>query len=632
MTATTLVAKANEGTGTDQLAGRVTPTGFAADIVMVSEAGTPYDVGNPLPVSGPLTDAQMRAAAVPVSGPLTDAQMRAAAVPVSGPLTDAQMRAAAVPVSGPLTDAQMRAAAVPVSGPLTDAQMRAAAVPVSGPLTDAQLRAAPLPLPTGAATEATLSSLNAKLSTSTTIPDNQAAGIAVRPVGQDTWVASFSAAAASFIDPQFRTPDVGTGVGYSQATGALFIASGTAANAEFLTRSLTPWRGTMQLRYSMIASQRIANNNMAVLLADLVGENLAVTVNSATSVTVALPGHTFTAQNVGQFMFVGGISGVAGVPGRYAIASVVAGASITFTVAGWPASGSGTVDLFGHSHVKHLYNGVTATAVAVDAQRRGWASGDTTLTINTTAGVGHIMQAHMAGREVFWHDTLRASTATPNMTSRGSRFENLPDDNLDLYLWLWSYNGTVAPASNTNWQVNFVSVEKFANMPVYLQGQEMQGTAAPAPVTAVGTTLISGAVTVGTSITGGAISPLTQGGGTVEASSAKTATGLGTARTNDSGRGGLFLVNVTAVTGAAPTLVVRIQVQDPVSLAWFDIPGAATASITASGLYVLAVYPGVAAVANAAVNYPLPRNYRAAWAITGTTPSFTFSIGFNPVL
>lgn len=64
--------------------------------------------------------------------------------PVSGPLTDAQMRAAAVPVSGPATDAQMRASALAVSGPLTDAQVRATALPVSGPLTDAQARATPL--------------------------------------------------------------------------------------------------------------------------------------------------------------------------------------------------------------------------------------------------------------------------------------------------------------------------------------------------------------------------------------------------------------------------------------------------------------------------------------------------------
>lgn len=38
---------------------------------------------NPMPVSGPLTDAQLRATALPISGALTDAQLRATPVPVS---------------------------------------------------------------------------------------------------------------------------------------------------------------------------------------------------------------------------------------------------------------------------------------------------------------------------------------------------------------------------------------------------------------------------------------------------------------------------------------------------------------------------------------------------------------------
>ncbi|MFO0454294.1 MAG: hypothetical protein ACK52I_37530, partial [Pseudomonadota bacterium] len=80
--------------------------------------------------------------------------------------------------------------------------------------------------------------------------------------------------------------------------------------------------------------------------------------------TVTAPGHTFTTTSVGQFINLGGITGAAGVPGRYAIASVVAGTSITFTVAGWPASGSGTLTLFGHSYVRNLFTGVTATNVA----------------------------------------------------------------------------------------------------------------------------------------------------------------------------------------------------------------------------------------------------------------------------
>lgn len=55
----------------------------------------------------------------PVSGPLTDTQLRATPVPVSGPLTDTQLRATPVPVSGPLTDTQLRATPVPVSGTIT---------------------------------------------------------------------------------------------------------------------------------------------------------------------------------------------------------------------------------------------------------------------------------------------------------------------------------------------------------------------------------------------------------------------------------------------------------------------------------------------------------------------------------
>jgi hypothetical protein len=149
--------------------------------------GTAVDVSaaDPLPVS--------LAGTVPVSGPLTDAQLRAAAVPVSGPLTDAQLRATSVPVSGPATDAQLRATPLAVSGPLTDTQLRAAAVPVSdggGALTvdgtvgvsgTVAVSAVSLPLPTGAATETTLAALNAKV---------PAAGQALMAASQPVVIAS----------------------------------------------------------------------------------------------------------------------------------------------------------------------------------------------------------------------------------------------------------------------------------------------------------------------------------------------------------------------------------------------------------------------------------------------------------
>lgn len=131
------------------VSGPLTDTELRATAVPVSGSVT---------ATGPLTDTELRATAVPVSGPLTDTQLRATAVPVSGtvtatgPLTDTELRATAVPVSGtvtatgPLTDTELRATAVPVSGPLTDTELRATAVPVSGPLTDTQLRATAVPV------------------------------------------------------------------------------------------------------------------------------------------------------------------------------------------------------------------------------------------------------------------------------------------------------------------------------------------------------------------------------------------------------------------------------------------------------------------------------------------------------
>lgn len=170
-------------------------------IVDLTNGSQVTQVSGTVAVTGPLTDAQLRATPVPVSGTvstggLTDTELRASPVPVSvsgvataanqateiaslasidskltsplavtGPLTDAQLRATPVPVSGTvstggLTDAQLRATPVPVStGDLTDTQLRASPVPVSGTVA---ITAASLPLPTGASTEATLAALSAK--------------------------------------------------------------------------------------------------------------------------------------------------------------------------------------------------------------------------------------------------------------------------------------------------------------------------------------------------------------------------------------------------------------------------------------------------------------------------------------
>jgi hypothetical protein len=317
------------------------------------------------------------------------------------------------------------------------------------------------------------------------------AGAVVRQAPVDIWSVGFSQSGSSLVDPEFTQRRLGAGMGVTQASSNLLVTTGTSTNSEFLARSTSSFRGAFIQRFKTILSQRIANNNFAVMMADSIGEGLACTINSATSITVTKTAHGCTAANVGQSMMVGAITGAAGVPGRYAIASVPTVDTITFTVAGWPASGSCTVDLFGWNYIWTQYSGTTVTNASIDAQRFGWNSGNTTATINTTASPGHVMQTYSDGKNVYWADALVASATTPTMTTRGSRIETTPEDTVELYVYLWAYNGTTAPASTTTWTVGFVTVEDICNVPTYIAGVRPLGSQAPLPVAVQGTVTTS---------------------------------------------------------------------------------------------------------------------------------------------
>jgi hypothetical protein len=142
-------------------------------IIYHCEAGDP-NYNETLPVSGPLTDAELRATPIPVSGTitstggLTNTELRATPVPVSasalplpaGAATSALQTQPGVDIGDVTVNNASGASAVniqdggnsiTVDGPLTDAQLRAVAVPVSGTvttggLTDTQLRATPVPM------------------------------------------------------------------------------------------------------------------------------------------------------------------------------------------------------------------------------------------------------------------------------------------------------------------------------------------------------------------------------------------------------------------------------------------------------------------------------------------------------
>ena len=313
--------------------------------------------------------------------------------------------------------------------------------------------------------------------------DTNDAGLVTRHTPQNTWCVSFTRVNGSALDTADMTQRrLGTGVGVSQSNGNLVVTAGTTANSEFLARSVVSFNGAVIKRHQTILSQRIVNNNFAVLLADRIGEGLSCTINSATSISVTLTAHGFTAANVGQSMLIGAISGANGVPGRYAIASIPDANTINFTVAGWPASGSCTLDLFGWNYVRWLYTGTSATTANVDSQRMGWNTGDTAATINTTASPGHMAQTAIDGRNIYFQDGLVASAAAPTLTSRAHRWINIPEQDIELFLYVWSFNGTTAPASGTTWTVGFVSIEDTVNFPVYLAGVRPHGTSQALPV------------------------------------------------------------------------------------------------------------------------------------------------------
>jgi hypothetical protein len=415
--------------------------------------------------------------------------------------------------------------------------------------------------------------------------------------------AGFSNSGSSVIDPFFvQTPVVGAGVTYNQASGSINILSGTTANAEFLARSKTFYSGSMRMRFSVVVSQRIANSNFAVLLADLIGENLTYNIQSATSVNVIIPNHEFTSLNVGQFIHIGGIVGASGAPGRYAIASIVDINTINFTVSGWSATGTGTCTLFGRNYIRNLLTGTTASVVNVDSQRNGWAAGDTVTSINTTATPGTVLQVEITGREVFWLDALRATATTPTFISRASRYENIPDPTINLYVFLWNFNGIIAPASTTTFTLGHLTIESFANNPVYLQGVRSTGS-----INAIPANIVAGTLTTVSSANLG-VPIITSDIG----SAAITSTANSSVITPAFGCSYEVNIPVTLIAGTNPTLDVDVQESDDTGTNWMTVYS--FPRITTTGIYRSPKLP------------LLGNRLRYVQTLTGTSPSFTRAI------
>jgi hypothetical protein len=411
-----------------------------------------------------------------------------------------------------------------------------------------------------------------------------------------------------FFTTVFQSPDHGI----SQSGGNLLLTSGVTANAETIIRSNVSWNSPFVFRQQSTLSQRIANNNFYAELVDVIGDGLVMTINSATSVTVTIPNNPFDATNVGQSMYIGAMTVIGSVPGRYTIASV-SGNDVTFTVAGFPASGTGTCSLFGWNYYQLVYNGTTATTMGFDTQRRGYASGFTSAAINTTA-TGHmtIVQGEMNTASL--SDQLVASSTTVQASMRASRSINIPDESVSLYLQFRIANGTVAPASSTTWAIGTCSIERFSYQPVSLVNTKAQAYNTPLPVV-VGN-ILTGTLNAVTFVsTVGAVTSANlglQSSITDVASAALTTTTTTAALTPTFGIGYRVVIPVTAVTGTNPTLDVSIEESSDGGTNWFkvyDFP-----RITAAGIY------------QSSSLRILGNRLRYVQTVGGTTPSFTRSV------
>ena len=114
---------------------------------------------------------------------------------------------------------------------------------------------------------------------------------------------------------------------------------------------------------------------------------------------------------------------------------------------------------------------------------------------------------------------------------------------------------------------------------------------------------------------------------TLLASAARTATPTAVDQTNYNGRGGIIVIDVTAV-GVTPSVVFTVQGKDSLSGQYYTI--LASAAITGTGTVVLRVFPGLTAVANTVVSDVLPRVWRVN-AVHGNATTITYSVGVSMV-
>lgn len=98
---------------------------------------------------------------------------------------------------------------------------------------------------------------------------------------------------------------------------------------------------------------------------------------------------------------------------------------------------------------------------------------------------------------------------------------------------------------------------------------------------------------------------------------------------NAQDRGVQVRLYLTAVSGTSPTVTLTVEGYDAASGQYYDVAASSAISVAVDTMYTFTVYPGGSAgsgdFTGASAN--LPATWRLSWAIGGTTPSLTGTIG-----
>ncbi len=414
--------------------------------------------------------------------------------------------------------------------------------------------------------EAIFDSINDKLPTALIdMPSNDTLSLPVRQSPQKFNDTSFAEVGSGLISADFTQVSIGTGMAVNQTNGNLVVTTGTTVNAEFVARGVYTVNGANTLKQITTLSQRIANNNFFIELVDVIGDGLAYNIVNTTTVDVTKTAHGFTAQQVGQRMDLCALSSV-GVPMEGVIASIPDANTIRFTVAGYPASGSGTLSLTGYNKIEVLYTSTTATTTLFNTRRKGWQNTAIATAINTTAS-GHLVSITTDnGISSFSDKTLVAGIALIDRTVWDA---NVPQPNVDMYVQIRAKNGTVAPASTTTWTIRMIRVEDFISSQVSIVGTRQQSLNSSLPVRVISapTQPVSGSLTSAGTVTNtpavptvSAINSAATTNATVVKASAGTIYGVLLSNINAAARFVKFYNKATAPTVGTDVPIITVQI------------------------------------------------------------------------